>query len=75
MEDPRDFHYEEFRVPTSQLCRPFGGFDLTQESPDEVLVTMATEINEYALPYLCLMLFKRHGISVTPDQLSSEEIG
>jgi len=26
------------------------------------------------LPYLCLMLLKRHGISVTPDQLSSEAV-
>lgn len=75
LEDPRDFHHEELYVSTAELCKPFGGFDLTMESPDEVLATMAIEINEYALPYLCLMLLKRHGISVTPDQLSSEEIG
>jgi len=74
LEDPRDFQYEELRVPTSQLCRPFGSFDLTKESPDEVLATIGMEINEFALPYLCLMLLKRHGISVTPDQLSSEAV-
>lgn len=70
VEDPRDFHYDEFRVSTAQLCKPFGGFDLTKESPDEVLATIAIEIGEYALPYLCLMLLKRHGIYVTPEQLA-----
>lgn len=75
LEDPRDFHYDELRVSTSQLCKPFGGFDLAKESPDEVLDAIAMEINEFALPYLGLMLLKRHGISVTPDQLSSGEIG
>jgi hypothetical protein len=71
LENPRDFLYEEFRIPTAQLCKPFGGFDLTKESSDEVLATIATEIEEYALPYLCLMLLKRHSISVAPEQLSS----
>lgn len=71
LDDPRDFHYEELYISTAELCKPFGGFDLTTEPPDEVLATMAAEINEFALPYLCLMLLKRHGISVTPEQLSS----
>lgn len=75
LEDPRDFHYGELRISTAQLCKPFGGFDLTQESPDDVLATVATEIEKFALPYLCLMLLKRHGISVTSEQLSGGVIG
>lgn len=75
LEYPRDFHYDELYVSTAELCKPFGGFDLTKESPEDVLATIATEINEVALPYLCLMLLKRHGISVTPEQLSGGEIG
>lgn len=70
IEDPRDFHYEELRISTAALCKPFGGFDLATESPDAVLATIASEIREYALPYLCLMFLKRHKLSVSVEQLS-----
>lgn len=74
IEDPRDFHYKELYVSTAELCKPFGGFDLTAESPDAVLATMSMEVREFALPYLCLMFLKRHKLTVSVEHLSGGRV-
>jgi hypothetical protein len=73
LENPRDFQYEELRISVSSLCRPIGGFDAINLSLDQIKQDMLREIEEYALPYLCLMLKHRHGVVVTPEQLGSGE--
>jgi len=74
LESPRDFQHTEMHVSTSSLCRPFGGFDARDMSLDKIKQDMLREIEEYALPYLCLMLKHRHGVVVTPEQLGSAEL-
>lgn len=69
LERPRDFEHEEMRVDTSSLCRPFGGFDLTEQTVEHAERQMLDEIDSYALPYLCMMLKARHGIELTPAQI------
>lgn len=74
LENPRDFQHGDMHVSTSSLCRPFGGFDARELSLDQIKQDMLREIEEYALPYLCLMLKHRHGVVVMPEQLGSDEL-
>lgn len=74
LEDPRDFRYEALRVSAAALCKPFGGFDLSVEPMADVMETILREIEEVSLPYLCLMLEKRHRIAVTPAVLGDQEV-
>ena len=74
LDDPRDFHYEELRVATAALCKPFGGFDLGKEDSGTVIKTILLEIETYAFPYLCLMLAKRHKIVATPFSLGNGDL-
>lgn len=74
LEKPRDFQYEALDVSTSALCRPIGGFNAENLTLDQIKQDMLREIEEYALPYLCLMLKHRHGAVVTPEQLGSAEL-
>ena len=72
LDDPRDFKYEELSISTSALCKPFGGFNVPELSVEQVFSSMATEARDYALPYLCLMLRKRFGLEMSPEQLAKE---
>lgn len=74
LEKPRDFAHAEMRISTSALCRPFGGFDASEQSLEQIKEGMLREIEEYALPYLCLMLKHRHGTVVTPEELGNSEL-
>jgi hypothetical protein len=74
LESPRDFQYDAMDISTSALCRPIGGFNASELSLDQIKADMLREIEEYALPYLCLMLKHRHGVVVTPEQLGSGEL-
>lgn len=69
LERPRDFEHESMNVSVGLLHKPFDGFDLATDSPDCIQATMLQEIEEYAFPYLCMMLKARHGLEVTPAQL------
>lgn len=75
LDHPRDFEHEELAIPTAALVRPISGFRLSQATHDSIREQMLKEIEDYALPYLCLMLKFRHGMEVTPEQLGSGEVG
>lgn len=74
LDNPRDFTYEHLHISTSELCRVIGGFDAKELSLEQIKADMLREVEEYALPYLCLMLKHRHGVVVTPEQLGSGEL-
>jgi hypothetical protein len=75
LEQPRDFEHEQLSFPTASLARPISGFRLSDQPHQGIREQMLAEIEEYALPYLCLMLNARHGLQVTPLQLSREDFG
>lgn len=66
---PRDFEHEAMNVSVGLLHKPFDGFDLATESPEYIQATMLQEIEDYAFPYLCMMLKARHDLELTPAQL------
>jgi hypothetical protein len=70
LKDPLDFHNEEMRLETFQLHKPFADYDLESASPEEVKREMLGEMEDYALPYLLLMLRARHGLELTQAELS-----
>jgi hypothetical protein len=72
MNGARDFQNTEMSIPTFVLYRPYASYDLETDSPEAVQALMLSEIEDYALPYLCLMLRERHGLHVTPAQLGSD---
>jgi hypothetical protein len=74
LERPRDFEHEELSFPTASLVRPISGFRLSDQKQEDISAQMLAEIDEYALPYLCLMIKARHGHEVTPYQLGNEEV-
>lgn len=74
LDNPRDFQYVDMHISTSSLCRPFGGFNAQELSLEQIKAGMLQEVEEYALPYLCLMLKHRHGVVVTPEELGSSEL-
>jgi hypothetical protein len=69
LEKPRDFEYEELSFPTSSLVRPVSGYRAEESNPDEIKAQMLADINDYGLPYLCLMLERRFWLVFTPAQL------
>ena len=74
IESPRDFAYAELSISTHSLFKSSSGFDLAHQSAAQVAEDMLSEAEQYALPYLCLMLKHRHDLEVTPEQLGSGEI-
>jgi len=74
LEKPRDFDYEELSFPTSSLARPVSGYRAEESSPDEIHAQMLADIDQYGLPYLCLMLERRFGLMLTPAQLLRDPV-
>lgn len=66
---PKDFTYEAHEVSTGSLARPYSKYSLEDSSPEQLRAAMLQEIEDLAMPYLCLMLANRHGLTLTPDEL------
>lgn len=75
LDKPRDFAYDDMDVSISLLHKPFDGFDLAKEPAETVQATMLQEIEDFAFPYLCMMLKHRHQLDVAPAQLGSGVFG
>lgn len=71
LEKPRDFDNPQMSLSISSLFTPFVIYDLETQGADVVQESMLREIDVYALPYLCLMLKFRHGVTTTPEALGS----
>jgi hypothetical protein len=75
LERPRNFEHGALTIPTSSLCRPTGAYFLSSWGNYEAIrEQMLREIDEYALPYLCMMLKFRHAREVTPEQLARDQV-
>lgn len=68
---PRDFENDEMRLDTFQLYRPFATYDLEKTPAEQLRSEIAGEIDEFALPYLRMMLQARHGLELTQAELSN----
>jgi hypothetical protein len=73
LDKPRDFQQDEMRVTTGSLYKPFPEYRLEGSSPYDLQQLIETEINQYALPYLCMMLKARHSILTTPRDLATAQ--
>lgn len=71
LDKPRDFTYDDMDVSISLLHKPFDGFDLATEAAEVVQEKMLKEIEDFAFPYLCMMLKHRHQLEIAPTQLGS----
>ena len=67
----RQFQLPEMARSISSLYIPWQNYSLETTPPDDLRELMLREIEEYALPYLCLMLKQRHGIETTPAGLGA----
>ena len=68
---PRDFEYPYLRRSVGGLARPFTKYDLETVPAEQLRALMLSDLEEYALPYLCLMLTKRHGLEATRQSLGA----
>lgn len=66
---PRDFDYDEMSFPTASLVRPISGYRGDEMSRAEMREQINSDIRDYAIPYLCLMLKLRHGIDAQAEVL------
>ena len=71
LEKVRQFELPEMSRSISDLYVPYQNYSLETTAPAEVQSLMLQEIEEYALPYLCLMLQRRHGVGLSPEQLGA----
>lgn len=70
VENPRDFNFCSLRVPITNLEKSFNmGFDLKEIPSEEIVSKMMSDIEIYAIPYLCLMLKSRHNLDYSPNDL------
>lgn len=74
LEAPRDFAHEYLNRNVGGLARPFAKYDLETVPAEALRTQMLADINEFAMPYLCLMLNARHNLNVTPQALATDAI-
>ena len=65
-----DFEFESLRRNVGSLARPFTKYELADSTPEALCEVMQRDIEDFALPYLTLMLAARHRIQVTTDALT-----
>jgi hypothetical protein len=74
LEKVRQFELPEMSRSISGLYLPYQDYNLETTSAENLKHLMLNEIEEYALPFLCLMLRSRHALEVTPEQLGTSDV-
>lgn len=69
LEKPLDFENDEMRVSTFSLHSPFADYDLEKSDEIRLRRLMLSEMEDYALPYLRMMLRARHGLEVSQNEI------
>ena len=71
LERVRQFELDEMSRPVSTLYLPFQEYRLESTPADQLRELMLREIEEYAFPYLSLMLDSRHARKISEQELGS----